>query len=194
MLFIFMKIGLDFDGVVTDCGQLKSDGAKRLYGVDIPSERFKTELVVGEGILTLEQYRELQAQIYGTRELGLLMKPVNGMLEFVSKLQKDGYDLSIVTSRGEKESEIAKEWMLDYGLSLPLIAVGGGSSKADACNGLEVYVDDDLDKLEPLVGVVPHRFLFSWGYNEHIHVPESVASRVNSWRDFYDKISKLKDY
>ena len=59
-----MKIGLDFDGVISDCGDLKSKGAKILYGVDIPPEKFKKELVVGQGILTLEQYANLQKQIY----------------------------------------------------------------------------------------------------------------------------------
>ena len=41
-----MKIGLDFDGVISDCGKLKSDSAKKLYGVDIPSAKFKKEIVV----------------------------------------------------------------------------------------------------------------------------------------------------
>ncbi len=26
-IFCYMKIGLDFDGVISDCGKLKSDGA-----------------------------------------------------------------------------------------------------------------------------------------------------------------------
>ncbi|MEK7660150.1 MAG: hypothetical protein AAB343_03020 [Patescibacteria group bacterium] len=49
-----MKIGIDFDGVVADCGRLKTLGAKELYGVDIAPEKFKKEIVVGEGILTSE--------------------------------------------------------------------------------------------------------------------------------------------
>jgi hypothetical protein len=36
-----MKIGLDFDGVVTDCGKLKEGGVRGLYGVDIPASKFK---------------------------------------------------------------------------------------------------------------------------------------------------------
>ena len=156
-----MRIGLDFDGVISDCGQLKSDGAKLLYGVKISPEKFKKELVVGTGILTLEQYRHLQKQIYGTREIGLTMLPVDGVLEFVPKLQQEGYDLMVVTSRGESGSEIAREWMKLKSLDLHLVGVSGGVSKADACKGLDVYIDDDLDKLEPLVDFVPHRYLFS---------------------------------
>jgi len=186
-----MRIGLDFDGVISNCGQLKSDGAKLLYGVEIPPEKFKKELVVDTGILTLEQYRHLQKQIYSTREIGLTMLPVDGVLSLVPKLQQEGYDLMVVTSRGEPESEIAREWMKQKSLDLHLVGVGGGVSKADACRGLDVYIDDDLDKLEPLVDSVPHRYLFSWGYNQHIPVPQEVAKRINSWQHFYDEVSSL---
>ena len=62
-----MEIGIDFDGVVTDCGELKSFVAKRLYGKDIPPDNFKKEFVVGKEMLTHKQYRELQSIIYGTK-------------------------------------------------------------------------------------------------------------------------------
>ena len=186
-----MRIGLDFDGVIADCGQLKSYGAKLLYGVEISPEKFKKELIVGTGILTLEQYLNLQKKIYGTREIGLTMLPVHGALELVPKLQQEGYDLIVVTSRGELESEIAREWMKSKSLDLHLVGVGGGVSKVDACKDLDVYIDDDLDKLQSLVDSVPHRYLFSWGYNQHIQVPQEVAKRIKSWQHFYYEVSNL---
>lgn len=186
-----MKIGLDFDGVISDCGRLKSDGAKRLYGLNISPEKFKTEIVVGQGLLTLEQYRNLQKQIYGTREIGLLMQEVEGAVDYTKRLISERHDLRIVTSRGTLEAEIAKEWMQKVDLDLPLTSVRGGVKKTEACRGLEVYVDDDLDKLEPLVGVVLHRFLFSWGYNRHTTVPETIAKRIVSWKHLYQEIKSL---
>ena len=99
--------------------------------------------------------------------------------------------MKIVTSRETLESEIAKEWMQKVDLDLPLTSVGGGVKKTEACRGLDVYVDDDLDKLEHLVGVVLYRFLFSWGYNQHISVPEATAKRVGSWRHLYQEIESL---
>ncbi len=186
-----MKIGLDFDGVISDCGKLKSDGVKRLYGIEIPPDKFKTEIVVGQGFLTLEQYRSLQKQIYGTREIGLLMKEVDGVIYYTQRLASEGHSLRIVTSRGTQESEIAREWMGRVGLNLPLIGIGGGVRKTEACCGLDVYMDDDLEKLEPLIGVVPHRFLFSWGYNQHVEAPKTIAKRVFSWKDFYEEIVML---
>jgi len=185
-----MKIGLDFDGVISDCGKLKSDGAKKLYGVDIPPARFKKEIVVGERYLTLEQYRELQRIIYGTREIGFLMEPVDGVLYYLPRLITEGHTVIVVTSRGEVGVRIAKEWSVRKGLQINFVSVGQSNSKVDASVGLDLFVDDDLDKLEPLVGVVPDLFLFSWGYNEHVDVG-SVAKRVSSWRELYNNIQLL---
>jgi hypothetical protein len=185
-----MRIGLDFDGVISDNGKLKSDAAKMLYGVDIPSAKFKKEIVVGGKHLTMEQYRELQKIIYGTCEIGFLMEPVDGVLHFLPRLVDDGHSILVVTSRDEVALEIAKEWSARQRLKLSFVGVGYGNSKASAANGLDFYVDDDLDKLESLVGVVPHRFLFSWGYNTHVDVG-TVAKRIASWEELYRIIHTL---
>ncbi len=185
-----LHIGLDFDGVLSDCGKLKSEAAKRFFGVDIPSEKFKKELVVGTGLLTLEQYRELQQIVYATREVGLKAEPVEGMLIHLPRLLEEGHRVRIVTSRSGPQLEIAQEWALKRGLIVDFIGMGYGKSKAGAAAGMDLYVDDDLDKLEPLVGVVPHRYLFSWGYNRHLD-ETGVASRVASWQELYDRICGL---
>jgi len=181
---LLMEIGLDFDGVISDCGQLKSEGARRMYGVDIPPGKFKKEIVVGEELLTLKQYRELQEEIYGRRKIGMKMAMVPGARYYINALQQEGHRVRVVTSRGEVESEIARDWIGLRGLDLPLIGVGG-ESKADACKGLDVYMDDDLDKLEQVKGVVKNLFLFDWEYNLHMEVPKNLAARVNSWAHFY---------
>ncbi len=187
-----MKIGLDFDGVIFDCGKLKSDGARKIYGKEISPALFKKELVIGSGLLTASEYRELQKLIYGTREYGLLAEPVAGVLCYLPKLFEDGHDVVVVTSREMAELYIAEELAAARGLALEFISTGYGKSKADAVNaiGLGVYIDDDLDKLIPLRGIVPHLFLFSWGYNERVD-ESGVALRIHSWKEFYEKISFL---
>ncbi len=177
-----MKIGLDFDGVISNCGKLQRDAARKLFGVDIPEERFKKELVVGDGILTVEQYRDLQKRIYGTRELGMQMEPVAGMLDILPQLLREGHDIKIITSRDGAQLDIAKEWSVQQGLMLHFIGVGFGVSKAAAATDLHLFVDDDLDKLVPLVDVVPRRLLFSWGYNSHVN-EHGIADRVSSWHE-----------
>lgn len=185
-----MRIGIDFDGVIANCGHLKALGAQELFGVTIPQEKFKKEIVVGEGILTLEQYRTLQHKIYGTREIGLRMEPVPGVLEYTHQLIAEGHKITVVTSRSHNELDIAWEWSLRQGLTFNFVGVGYGNSKADAARGLTCYIDDDLDKLEPLRDIVPHRFLFSWGYNVHEDARD-IARRIHSWGEFYEAIQRL---
>ena len=187
-----MKVGLDFDGVITDCGKLKSYAARKLYGINIQPDIFKKEIVVNDRkLLTNEQYREIQKQIYCTRELGMMMDPVEGVFEYFKKLQAEN-SVKIITSRGKPESEIAAEWMINHGMQVPeIIPVGYGVEKTEACKGLDIYVDDDFDKLEPLEGIVLHRLLFSWPYNEHIQ-KEGII-RIRSWKELYNFIKKLRN-
>ena len=188
-----MKLGLDCDGVVVDSGKLKSEGVKELYGMEIPPEEFKRELLVGSNIFTQEQYTHIQSQIYASRDLGLKMEPVKDAIEYISKLQDEGHELTVITSRRGDAAEIAREWMRAHSLELELVSVGKGENKSSACHGLNCYIDDDLDKLGYLVGVVPHRFLFTWGYNLHVKVPKLIARRVDSWKSFYKEISALSE-
>ncbi len=182
-----MEIGLDFDGVITDCGQLKSDGAKKLYNVYISPGRFKKELVLGNNILTAQEYHRLQEIVYGTREVGLLMEPVAGVLQYLPRIIRNGHSVRIITSRGDAGVEIAREWSLKRNLVLNFIGVGHKDNKVEAATGLDIYMDDDFDKLKSLIGIVPRLFLFSWEYNKHIKNIDPVI-RVESWKEFFDSI------
>lgn len=191
-----MRIALDFDGVLSDCGSLKSEHAKRMYGVDIPPERFKKELVVkelagGAGLLTMAEYQALQDEVYGNPEVGMTMKPVEGMKLYVPRLLDEGHHLHIVTSRSGPMLDIAAEWAKLHGLDVGFTGVGHGKSKAAALEGFDLYADDDLDKLEPVVDVVPHRFLFTWGYNLHLDAAD-VARRVADWHELYGAIQAVQ--
>lgn len=186
-----MNIGLDFDGVITNCGKLKSEVAKKIYGIDVPPEKTTKELIISSGLLTPEQYGIIQEQAYSTRELGLSMSPVDEVLYYLPKLQDERHNIKIITSRGKLESQIAKEWMEQRGISIPIISVGYRDSKTEACKGSDVYIDDFLDKIKPLIDIVPHRFLFTWGYNKHIEVESFIAQRISSWKEFYDEIQKI---
>ncbi len=189
---VIMKVGLDFDGVIADSQKLKSQIAKKIYKVDIPPDIFKKEIVVNDRkILSHEQYRKIQKLAFATREWGMLMEPLEGVSEYFTKLLAEN-KVKIITTRGKPESEIAAGWMVKNGLPVPeIIPVGYGVPKTEACKGLDVYVDDDFDKLQPLEGIVPYRLLFSWLYNEDVN--EEGIMRIRSWKELYDFVKKLKN-
>jgi 5' nucleotidase, deoxy (Pyrimidine), cytosolic type C protein (NT5C) len=185
-----MNIGLDFDGVIANCGALKSTYAKQLYGIDISPTQCKKELVITHNILSIEQYQVLQTIIYETEEVGLLMPPVPDALNHIAALLSAGHSLKIVTSRRHQGLTVAEHWLQQHTLNIPIVGCGLDANKAFACTGLDVFIDDDLEKLIPLQQTVPHRYLLSWGYNTHEQA-EPVACRVASWSDFYSHIHTL---
>ncbi|HLC39014.1 MAG TPA: hypothetical protein VJJ80_02755 [Patescibacteria group bacterium] len=56
---------------------------------------------------------------------------------------------------------------------------------------MAIYIDDDIDKLAPLVGIVPYLFLFSWPYNL-AEDERNIAKRIFSWQEFYREIQQLR--
>ena len=186
-----MKIGFDFDGVITNLSDLKSRGARKLFGVNIPEEIMHKHIVLRKGLLTEKQYDELQHFIAKT-DFGRTMRPVIGMQQHIRKLQKEGYDLHIVTSRDGVAVDIARDWLAKKGLEINVIGIGRGENKVSTAvkHKLDIFVDDDLYKLEPLCGVVSHRLLFAWPYNEHIQ-ESSYIKRVHTWSQLYREISLL---
>lgn len=185
-----MKIGIDFDGVICDCGRLKIEAAKQLYGVDIPSAQSEKELVIGNGWLTQEQYRELKRVIYETKEFYPSMRLVDGALFYLAKLIADGHAVSVITSRLGLGLEIAREWTTRQGLALEIVGVGYGNDKVEATRGIDVFIDDDLRKLRLLAKNVPRLFLFSWEYNKHQN-ENGIARRISLWREFYQAIQAI---
>ncbi len=186
-----MKIGFDFDGVFTNLSDLKARGARKLFGIEIPQDLMHKHILLRKGLLTEKQYNELQ-EFIARGDFGKSAKAVRGMKAAVQKLQKEGYELSIVTSRDERALGIAKEWLVKQNIEIPIVSAGFGKSKANFAKdlGLHVFVDDDLFKLEPLCGIVPHRILFSWPYNQHIQ-ESSYVKRVNSWPELYHELALL---
>lgn len=185
-----MKIGLDFDGVIINTPKKKAEVVQSLYGITIPFQLMKKERVVLMG-LALEQYRKAQQVVYGT-EVGLSAESMEGALLYLSRLQKHGHTNVIITARTGADLEIAKEWARIHSLHLRFFGVGYGVSKAQLAIeiGLDVYVDDDPQRLLELVGLVPHLFLFSWRYNEGFKEGEAIR-RVVSWKELHGAIEAL---
>ena len=180
-----MKIGLDFDGVIVNSGKLKVEIARTHLAVDLPLSKLNRRVAVTEGYLSEVEYKELKRLIYATREIGLQVNPVEHAVHYLSLLLRDEHDVCVITSRTGVPLEIAKEWLYLRDVKVDIVGVGYNESKATATKGVEMYLDDDLSKLLPLIGLIPHIFLFSWEYNKHLST-KNIAIRVSSWEEFYE--------
>ncbi len=184
-------IGLDFDGVMGSTIKLKHRMAKELYGVEgISDNRFKEGFVVDAGLMTKQQYRAMMNIVCGDRSVGLAMEPITGVDIYVPQLKKEGHRLIVITSREGSELDVVKEWCELRNFDLEYRSVGYGKDKKAAAADVSVYIDDDVSKLIPLIGSVPHLFLFTQEHNADTEVPESIV-RVHTWESFYTSIQQL---
>ncbi len=176
------KFGFDFDGVIADTIHLKRRLAKELHGVSIPEEKFKEYMVINEGYLTRDQYRDLMAVVCGDPVFGIQALELPGAVDTLRALQNRGDQIRLVTSRFGPEVDVIHAWLQERGLALECVAVGYGNDKAAAVEGFDIYVDDDLPKLMPLIGHIPKLFLFSQPHNKQVSVPGAIR-RVDTWEE-----------
>jgi uncharacterized HAD superfamily protein len=183
---VLMKIGLDFDDVLADSQSLKSAIAKELFGVDIPPEECFRPLLAGR--LTDEQY-EKGKEVFFNGDHQVL--PVKDAIHYVKLLMSDGHSLEVVTSRTNAKRLWADEWLrreLQKNVNpIPVTGVGYKEPKTVACAHIDVFVDDDIEKLVPLVGTVQHLFHFVGKYVRHQATPAPIV-RVADWHDLYQEI------
>lgn len=179
-----MNIGLDFDGVIANSHPLKVIIAKKRFGVNILPEHFRRELVIERGLLTREQYRAVGVEAMDGSHL---LPPVHESLMYLPVLLREKHSIRIITSRTEKMLDIAKNWLAEEKIILPIQGTGYGLSKITACKGLDLYVDDDLEKLLSLIDKVKHLLFFSWPWNAHEKEPKGIE-RVSSWWEIYNYI------
>ena len=174
-----MNIGFDFDGVIANSHPLKSIVARRMFGLDIPPEEFRRELIVSSGILTLAQYRSVSEEAMGG---AYTIPPVADAVSYLRNLSRK-HPVKIVTSRTGGMLQEAMSWLYAHEFSdLNVVGTGYGLPKTEACRGLDLYVDDDLEKLLPLIGIVPNLLFFSWPWNEYEQEPYGIV-RISSWQE-----------
>ena len=185
-----LNIGLDYDSICTDSRKIKADLAKRLFGKTVPYEDIKSYTTVASGLLTKEEYATIQYKAHYTPSYNKEAPTVPGAISYIKKLIDQGHTIRIVTGRDKKAAIYAAERLEYEGVPLKVTGVGKDATKRFACKGLDVFFDDDLHKLKPLKGIVPHLYLLSWPYNTHL-AEQKIATRVKSWDEFYDKIQKV---
>ncbi|MCX6703255.1 MAG: hypothetical protein NTV02_01010 [Candidatus Zambryskibacteria bacterium] len=182
-----MKIGLDFDGVIADSLAAKVTAAREMFAVSIPPDLCERKLIMQHQLLTEEQYDEVNRRVFSGR--GVAIEEIHQACLYIQILQAHRYNIRVVTSRSNSDRTLAcaLEWLRVKNQTLKVSGVGYKKSKVDACRGLDVFVDDDLEKLVPLVGTVNHLLLFSSPTNRDHEMPSGIH-RVDNWWELYNYI------
>ena len=184
-----LRLGFDVDGVVINISELKAWIIKKEFKITIPSWQCRRKIIV-PNVLTKDQYLKVQGAVFNS-DLGLLANPISGALFYILKLFEEGHQIIEITSRKENGVEIARKWFSSRNINIEVMTKDERGSKVKAATGLDLYVDDDLHKLMPMIGVGKHLFLFNHRHNEIKKEPSSIK-RVDSWEDIYEKIKEIR--
>lgn len=187
-----LKIGLDFDGVIANCALLKSIAGQRIFGIEIPPDRFTKAIVIGQGHLSVDQYAELQIAVYHTEGYAKLLEPIPNAIETIRQLLAQNYSIQVITSRGDKAVIFARAWLVSKGLSIDVVSIGNSENKLPAATsaGIDVFVDDDHEKLLPLIGAVSKLYWFTQNDQGGVGVHGSIR-QIGSWDMLYKEIQRL---
>jgi hypothetical protein len=141
-------LALDYDGVIADTNQVKSDWIAENLGQNVPPWLCnRTECVP---IIGLENYNRMSPIVYG-RGASLRARPVPGVLQAVQTLRQV-YRLIIVTARTEEQIHWTREWLAQTGIAdafEDIHSSSGGIAKAEIVHqlGAVALVEDDVRHL-----------------------------------------------
>jgi len=196
-----LRIGIDFDNTTVKSGKLKSDYAWNFFRKNIPPPMFRRKWVVNSlKILTFKEYQQIREAIYKNIKTAYRLDDVDGALHFLRALIEEGHYITVITSQQGFGLKIVKAYLARHKLAINYVGVGYGKTKANAAKRLklDVFMDDDVHKLEKLVGVVPYLFLHDWAYNGNDQVDPNVIERVGdehicAWERFYERIHEIEN-
>jgi len=184
-----VKIGVDFDGVVANTGELQKYVARELFGKNIsPSCHCSTS--VREGYLSHEEAREVFDETYQNLKYLPNLKEQPNAKKTLMNLVNLGFPLEIITSREEKEFDFAQKWLEQNGIYVPIKSTSNEKYKTRACKGLDIYVEDIPDQINSLKKVVPRIVLFNSYDNQESNLTEGEREqiqrieRISDWNQF----------
>ena len=145
--------------------------------------------------ITCKKYRKVKTNAFWNKTTAIEIIPVPGAIACINKLHDDGHSIFVISSRSRRSARIADAWCRHKQLPLAEDVIGVGMDRMDKSEaarkyGLDVFVDNDLEKLRLLDGVVRHKFLFTWHNNKNDDVGD-VAERVIGWSGLYEAIRRI---
>lgn len=183
-----MRIGIDFDGVITHTMPAMVAYAARQLDMTLT----ELECMRPAGPLRLGEEGYL-ALIRDTHETpyALTFAPTNGLVDAMTHLRAD-HELFVVTNRAGAALDRAEEWLAAHGVRSALAAVvhaSTGSGKVEAARRLklDVMLDDWPENLGGL-DAATRRILWSAAYNMDAAIPPRVR-RVDGWDSFIEAIA-----
>lgn len=176
-----MRLGLDFDGVISDTIPQMIAFARTEH--DLELSPFDCVAPGGPAGLTPDVWLQLIADTHNT-PYALSMPPTFGAVPALRDLSVR-HEVVIVTARRGEALANSEAWLEQAGLGACVrsIVSSAGRTKADVADelGLAALVDDVLENLRDLHGEA-HPILWDAVYNRDVPT-DSRVRRVHGWAD-----------
>ena len=189
----------------------------KIIGVDVDGVLLKWEeafddFMAGQGLTKKDQghfdlrkhYPEVPAEALNTyisvfNESAYMryLEPMDGALEYVTKLAEEGYRFSVVSSQSTNKmanrarEDNLKEVFGDVFEDFTFLETGQGKYFALQKFDMEtIWIDDKPDNVESgkVLGLVP--ILLDLPHNRSYNNKQMNIQRANSWKDIYDIIKE----
>lgn len=189
----------------------------KIIGVDVDGVLLKWEeafddFMAGQGLTKKDQghfdlrkhYPEVPAEALNTyisvfNESAYMryLEPMDGAVEYVTKLAEEGYRFSVVTSQtlnkmaNRAREDNLKEVFGDVFEDFTFLETGQGKYFALQKFDMEtIWIDDKPDNVESgkVLGLVP--ILLDLPHNRSYNNKQMNIQRANSWKDIYDIIKE----
>ena len=189
----------------------------KIIGVDVDGVLLKWEeafddFMAGQGLTKKDQghfdlrkhYPEVPAEALNTyisvfNESAYMryLEPMDGAVEYVTKLAEEGYKFSVVSSQttnkvaNRAREDNLKEVFGDVFEDFTFLETGQGKYYALQKFDMEtIWIDDKPDNVESgkVLGLVP--ILLDLPHNRSYNNKQMNIQRANSWKDIYDIIKE----
>lgn len=211
-----MRIGVDFDGVLSDPSALKIEYARKYWGIDLKPEDCTTskaqyllnEAIKGFGADFLKKQKWNGKAEYthlirlleaGPMLLQTLVVPY--CKDVLETLRSEGHKIIIVTTFEAENSKWAYTFLeknkipYDHFISVPYLK--GDTelkkmTKKQVVDKLKIdaFIDDSYYNLEGLSGTGIPLCLLDQPWNRHVKIKHSDVVRVKNWNEFYRYLKK----
>lgn len=174
-----MKLGFDFDGVITDPVELKSQWILKNLGVQVAPGQTTNKAC--KAIIGNDVYARMIRDIYAG-SLALTNKVRPEAISVFGSLLARGHSVSIITSRLNQEAVCARELIKMHGVPHNGFYNTEETPKDGICRelGIELFVDDGQRKLIELASIPGITLVF---FNEFGEEPAPGIVSVASWQE-----------
>jgi hypothetical protein len=128
----------------------------------------------------------------GDLAMAYIMQQTEAANFYIKELFREDRGTFCITSCGTNAFKIMEEYFRFHNLQeVQCFGSNGMEDKSPLAKKLRLnaYMDDDLHKLKPLVGIVPYLYLYSRGYNERFKIEHGVhvkaIQRIRLWEEFH---------